>query len=204
MYFGLAYYPEHWPEERWPVDAKMMQEAQSTACGWANLPGASSNRARASTTLTGSTAQSNCWEARHQNHDVHLLAHPPPWVFQKYPEIRNVRADGKESNYGHRYTFAITTPPSSNLAQQIDRKFIEHYAGNPNVMAWHIDNEIGSGNTCYCEICHKRFIEYLCEKYGTVENLNEKWGTHFWSFAFSSLMKCRCRLVFPCLIPAWR
>ncbi len=26
-YFGVDYYPEHWPEERWPVDARMMAEA---------------------------------------------------------------------------------------------------------------------------------------------------------------------------------
>ena len=27
MYYGVAYYPEHWPEERWPVDAELMQAA---------------------------------------------------------------------------------------------------------------------------------------------------------------------------------
>src|SRR4051794_20182739 len=27
MYFGVCYYPEHWPEERWETDAKMMKEA---------------------------------------------------------------------------------------------------------------------------------------------------------------------------------
>ncbi|MGI6566226.1 MAG: beta-galactosidase [Limnochordia bacterium] len=27
MYFGVDYYPEHWPEERWEIDAQMMQAA---------------------------------------------------------------------------------------------------------------------------------------------------------------------------------
>lgn len=27
MYFGTDYYPEHWPKERWAIDAKMMKEA---------------------------------------------------------------------------------------------------------------------------------------------------------------------------------
>jgi len=27
MYFGCDYYPEHWPEERWEKDARMMREA---------------------------------------------------------------------------------------------------------------------------------------------------------------------------------
>lgn len=25
--FGADYYPEHWPEERWPEDARLMKEA---------------------------------------------------------------------------------------------------------------------------------------------------------------------------------
>ena len=27
FYFGVDYYPEHWPEERWPEDVKLMAEA---------------------------------------------------------------------------------------------------------------------------------------------------------------------------------
>ena len=26
IHFGVAYYPEHWPRERWETDAKLMQE----------------------------------------------------------------------------------------------------------------------------------------------------------------------------------
>ncbi len=98
---------------------------------------------------------------------------PPPWVFHKYPEIRNTRSDGKQANYGHRYTVCLIQPAFVELSQRIDRKIIEHYAGNPNMIAWHIDNEIGSGNTCYCEICHGTFSRVPADKYGTVENLNE-------------------------------
>ena len=27
LYLGAAYYPEHWPEERWSEDIRLMQEA---------------------------------------------------------------------------------------------------------------------------------------------------------------------------------
>ena len=27
LFFGVDYYPEHWPEERWPEDARLMAEA---------------------------------------------------------------------------------------------------------------------------------------------------------------------------------
>ncbi len=30
LHFGAAYYPEHWPEERWPEDIRLMREAGMT------------------------------------------------------------------------------------------------------------------------------------------------------------------------------
>ena len=27
LYFGADYYPEHWPESRWPEDVRLMKEA---------------------------------------------------------------------------------------------------------------------------------------------------------------------------------
>ena len=27
LYLGAAYYPEHWPEERWAEDVRLMREA---------------------------------------------------------------------------------------------------------------------------------------------------------------------------------
>ncbi len=111
---------------------------------------------------------------------------PPPWVFHKYPEIRNVRADGIVSNYGHRYTVCLNNPTFIELSQRVDHAVVEHFAGNEHVIAWHIDNEIGAGNECYCDVCRRKFIAYLREKYETVENLNARWGSHFWSFTFSA------------------
>ena len=187
MYYGVAYYPEHWPEVRWATDARMMQEAginlvRMAEFAWSRIEPREGvydfdwlDRAVA---LLGS-------------HGIRTMMctmsrTPPPWVFHKYPEILNVRADGHRANYGYRYTVCLNNPTFIELSQRIDRAVVEHFAGNPDVVAWHIDNEIGAGNTCYCDICHQRFIAYLREKYGTVEELNARWGMHFWSFIFSS------------------
>ena len=187
MYFGAAYYPEHWPEERWEQDAQMMQKAGLNGVrmgefAWSKLE-----------PTPGSIDFS--WMDR----AVDLLARygiktmmctpsrtPPPWVFNLHPGIVNVRADRQPANYGYRYTICHNNPEFQSLAEEIDEKVIAHYAGNENVVAWHIDNEIGSGNTCYCPICHAKFKQYLREKYGSVDHLNESWGMHFWSIAFSS------------------
>ena len=50
-----------------------------------------------------------------------------------------------------------------------------------------MDNELGNshGDLCFCPSCEERFRQWLREKYGTVENLNEHWGTVFWSQDYS-------------------
>ncbi len=187
MYFGVAYYPEHWPQERWPVDAELMQAAGINGVrmgefAWSKIEPREGeldfgwlDRAIEVLGKRGiKTMMCTCSRT------------PPPWIFSRYPEIRNVRADRHSSNYGHRYTVCHNNPTFVDLSRQIDQAVIEHYAGHEHVMAWHIDNEIGSGNTCYCDVCRHHFIAYLRDRYGTVESLNERWGAHFWSFSFNS------------------
>jgi beta-galactosidase len=187
VFYGVAYYPEHWPEERWAIDAQMMQEAGINGVrmgefAWSKIEPVEGQYDfewldRAITLLAEHGVKTMMCT---------LSRTPPPWVFHEYPEIRNTRADGHVSNYGHRYTVCLNNPTFIELSQRVDRAVIEHFAGNEHVIAWHIDNEIGAGNECFCDVCRDKFIAYLREKYGTVENLNAKWGAHFWSFTFSA------------------
>lgn len=186
MYYGVQYYPEQWPEERWPVDAAMMQ------------------RAGVNTVRMGEFAWS-AYEPREgevdfgwmeraiqllNRHDIRVILctcsrTPPPWVFKRYPGVINTRADGRPNLYGQRYTVGLAHPEFASLAQRIDRAVVEHFAGHPGIVGWQVDNEVGGFNDCYCERCLGYFQDYLREKYGTVERLNQSWGEHFWSFHFS-------------------
>jgi beta-galactosidase len=111
---------------------------------------------------------------------------PPPWVFDRYPGVRNVDADGHLVNYGKRYTIGLSHSEFIRLSRRIDRAVIEHFAGNDAIVGWQVDNEVGGGNDCYCERCRRRFHHYLEEKYGAIEALNDAWGAHFWSFHFTT------------------
>ena len=76
-------------------------------------------------------------------------------------------------------------PEFIELSERIDRAVIEHFAGNPAITGWQVDNEVGGFNDCFCDRCLGSFQAYLRQKYGTVERLNQRWGAHFWSFNFS-------------------
>ncbi len=94
MHFGVQYYPEHWPEERWIVDAEMMQKAGINVVrmgefAWSYFEpkeGALSFRKYDEVI------------ARLHAHGIKTILctcsrTPPPWVFKKYPQILNVDSD---------------------------------------------------------------------------------------------------------------
>ena len=63
----------------------------------------------------------------------------------------------------------------------------EALAGRKGIIGWQIDNEIYPyGEGCYCDKCKSAFRSYLKDKYGSVENLNKKWGMARWSLCYDN------------------
>jgi beta-galactosidase len=53
---------------------------------------------------------------------------------------------------------------------------------------WHVHNEYGVPvSACYCDSCAAHFRRWLAREYGTVEAVNEAWGTAFWGQRYSCL-----------------
>src|SRR6185503_17641729 len=76
----------------------------------------------------------------------------PIWLHHKYPSINIVDANGDV-----------------------------HYANHPALLAFGIDNESGDGPISYSESVRQRFITWLKDKYGSLDNLNKAWATQRWS-----------------------
>ncbi len=186
MYFGVQYYPEHWPEARWRVDIEMMKRAGVNTVRMGEFAWSALEPEEGHYTFE--------WLDRvlallNENGIKTIMCTmsrtPPPWAFRKYPGIVNIRQDGHVNRYGQRYTVGLGHPEFVELSQRIDGKVIEHFAGNDAIVGWQIDNEVGGYNDCFCDRCLAQFRMYLRRRYGAVENLNEKWGANFWSFRFS-------------------
>src|SRR6185503_7091995 len=103
MKFGAAWYPEHWPEERWPVDLKYMREARMNVVRIAEF---------AWSRLEPSEGQFDFeWLDRAialaATHGLQTVlgtptAAPPAWLTQKYPDTLSVNADGQRAVHGNR------------------------------------------------------------------------------------------------------
>ncbi len=182
--FGVDYYPEHWPRERWPIDARMMREmgiqvVRMAEFSWQKFePRAGEFHFEELDEAIDVLAQEGI--------DVILgtpTAAPPAWIIEQNPEIQPIDSHGNMHYWGGRHHDCQSNPVYREHIRRYVTAFAAHYAKNPAVVGWQVDNELGNshGDLCYCESCERRFRLWLKDKYHTIEEVNRAWGTEFWS-----------------------
>jgi beta-galactosidase len=108
-------------------------------------------------------------------------ASPPAWFFAAHPEARVVTRDGTILGFGSRGMASPSSPAYRAAAVRIASALAERYADHPAVVLWHVHNEYGAPvGEDYSAFSVAAFREWLRERYGTLEALNEAWGTTFW------------------------
>ena len=108
----------------------------------------------------------------------------PPWMAKKYPACRRVDIKGNREFYQMRHNLCFSAPETLQKVRIIDEKIAQRYGHHPALLGWHISNEL-SGE-CYCEHCLGKFYTYLQKKYHTIEELNKRVWSSFWSHKFTS------------------
>lgn len=185
LHFGAAYYPEHWPEERWPEDICLMQQAGLTVVrmgefAWSSLqPGAGEFRFDWLERVISLFAEQGI---------VTVLgtptAAPPAWLVQKYPDLLAVDENGRRVQFGNRCHYCVNSAEFHAAALNMVGAMAARFGKHPNVIGWQIDNEYN--RVCYCERCQGLFQQYLKEKFGSLEALNRHWSTNYWSQTYSA------------------
>ncbi len=180
FYFGADYYPEHWPEERWPEDARLMAEAGFNVVRLAEFAWSKMEPEEGRYDFG--------WLDRAidvlSDHGIRVVlgtptASPPPWLMTRSEGLFIVRQDGRRATYGNRREYCPNNPLYHGDSRHIVTEMASRYGDHPAVIAWQIDNEFGA--SCYCSICRASFQNWLRERYGTLDVLNAAWGTAFWS-----------------------
>lgn len=108
----------------------------------------------------------------------------PPWMAKKYPECRRIDVNGKREFYWMRHNLCLSAPITLERTRIIDTEIAKRYGHHPALLGWHISNEL-SGE-CYCPYCLQKFYDYLREKYHTIEELNQRVWSGFWSHRFNA------------------
>ncbi|WP_261130859.1 beta-galactosidase [Bacillus sp. Marseille-Q3570] len=180
---GAGYYPDHWPRERWLEDIRMMKDAGINVLRLAELSWSFLEPEEGEfdfTWLDDFMAMAGKAGLRI------ILGTPieasPVWLRHKHPEV--VRTNRFGQIHADRGMHCHNNSTFIFYVDRIVTKMAAHYAEHPAVIGWQIDNELRNVD-CYCPECAIGFRKWLQERYGSLEKLNEAWGTCFWSQVYN-------------------
>lgn len=188
MNLGACYYPEHWPPERWPIDAREMRRAGLSLVRLADFAWSEFERTEGVYTWEWLDTAIDTLAA--EGLRVVLCtptAAPPPWLTRAHPDILSVDEQGRRRQHGSRRHYCPTNPTFHRYTERIVTAMAERYGDHPAVAAWQIDNEFGCHYSahCYCDRCAAAFRRWLAERYHTLDALNAAWGNVFWSQVYT-------------------
>lgn len=183
MLFGADYYPEHWDPSDWKDHAKIMRDANMNVVriaefAWSRLE-----------------PREGKFDFSWLDEVIEILAAegisvilgtptaaPPKWLVNKY-DVYQWDKYGRARGFGSRRAYCANNDVYIEKSRIIVEKMAQHYANNPHVIAWQIDNEFGCHDTarCYCDHCRQEFSRWLQKRYSDIDALNTSYGTVFWS-----------------------
>ena len=186
--FGGDYNPDQWSEETWDDDVRLMKKAGVNTVALAIF---SWDRIQ---------PQENRWDFGWLDRIIDKLgkagiatdlasatATAPLWLYEKHPEVLPRDKYGHQVNAGSRQSWSPTSPVFKEYALTLCRKLAERYGSNPYVTAWHMGNEYGWNNReDYSDNALEAFRAWCRRKYGTIDALNQAWGTTFWGQEMNS------------------
>ncbi len=190
MFLGIDYYPEHWPNHLLDEDLDRIVDLGANAIrvgefAWHLIEPVEG-------TFDFSFFDRVIEKAKAKGLTV-VYGTPtatfPAWLHHAYPEILSRDSAGVTRTFGGRRVYCYNSDKYREMSLIMVEKLVKHYAEEPSLIMWQIDNELGheGSDDCYCDNCHRGFREFLADKYGTIENLNDVYGTIFWGHTYNHL-----------------
>jgi beta-galactosidase len=184
--YGVDYYPEAWDESQWEKDATMMQEAGINFVRLAEFAWVKMEPREGHFNFDWLDRALKVLNA----HGIKAVlgtptASPPAWLYEKYPDIAAMDANGNRYRYGSRRNYCLHNPAFLAATRRIVTAMAEHYKDHPGVIGWQIDNELGDPK-CFDPASRAAFQKWCQRKYQALDALNQAWGTIFWGHTYQA------------------
>ncbi|MEO6732384.1 MAG: beta-galactosidase [Ferruginibacter sp.] len=183
MTIGSYYYPEQWPHEYWERDIKKMAEVGFDFTHYGEFA------------WSFIEPEEGKFDFKWLDEAVELAKQhgikvimctstptPPAWLAQKHPEILMVNAEGRTIQHGSRQQASWSSPVYRKYVERMVEAIGKHYGKDRRIWGWQLDNEPSHyGQYDYSPAAQESFRRWLQAKYKSIGELNNTWGTAFWS-----------------------
>jgi len=184
---GTDWYPEQWPESRWEEDLRLMEAANLKVVRVAEFAW---SRMEPSDGHFDFDWLERAISLAAKHHIVSVIgtptAGPPAWLTQKYPDTMRIDENGHRATHGNRAHGSVSSPRYREFCRRIAEQMGNRFGHNPNVVGWQIDNEYGYALMSYDDVTRSQFQGWLQDKYKTLDNLNTRWTTSYWSQTYDN------------------
>jgi beta-galactosidase len=189
LHYGGDYNPEQWPRTIWEEDVALMREASVNLVtvgvfAWARL-----EPHEGSFSFGWLHDLLDLLAANGIGVDLATpTAAPPAWMSVRYPDILPVDVSGARYSHGSRQAICICSPTYLEKARTIVTQLVNEVGHHEAIKMWHVHNEYACHVPyCYCDHHAQAFRQWLERRYGSLDAVNDAWGTTFWSQTYTDL-----------------
>ena len=185
FYLGASYYPEWWTEREWEEDFSKMEalgfnvvrmgefawswyEPQDGVFRFAPMRRAMDCAHKHGISVILGTTTAVC----------------PPWLYKKCPSVKGGNTHGVY-DFGGRKGQCLSNEVFLRYAKRITEEQAKALGDHPALIGWQLDNEPGFPFHDFDPCCTAGFRQWLREKYGTIDALNQAWFTMMWSNVYN-------------------
>ncbi len=187
IYVGTNYHPHDWPKSRWPEDIRLMKKAGFNLVRLGHLCWDSFEPSEGYYTFEWFDEVMQLFNVAGMKVVLDIATRPSPtWLHKKYPEIDLVDRNGNRLPAVHRYMEDVGNPMFQEYAFRFAEIITKRYADHPALHAFGLCNEVGSGMPSFSKEARRRYVQWLRQKYDSIEQLNQAWAAQRWSRCLNS------------------
>ncbi|MDQ0890428.1 beta-galactosidase [Paenibacillus sp. V4I9] len=184
LYHGTAYYPELWNDEQViEQDIRLMKEAGINVVRIGEFAWSTLEQEQGNIDIRFFVDIINkLYENGIETVMCTPTPTPPIWLSHGHPERMFVDGNGKVMGHGSRQHVCTNNAFFRVRAAIITGHIAKAVGSLSGVIGWQIDNEFKAHvAACMCETCKSLWHQWLQNRYGSIDRLNEAWGTQIWS-----------------------
>lgn len=188
LYHGACYYPELWDEDTIQQDIDRMREVGINVVrigefAWSVIEPEEGN--------IDVSFFKEMIKRMYDNGIETIMCTPTPtppiWLSHGRPERMHINEKREVMGHGSRQHACTNNPYFRKRAAIITTSIAKELGHLPGLIGWRLDNEFKCHVAeCMCETCLSLWHEWLRNRYGVIERLNEAWGTDVWSETYQT------------------